>query len=194
MPLDGKTEMTDAIGPYLKRPYTRLVVPEEDGTFRGEILEFPGCFATGDTPAEAYAKLEAVAADWLAAALERGQSIPEPFENTEFSGKLVLRLPKSLHKKTARLASRDGVSLNQFIVTALAEYAGERAKGQSQFMLSISNVTTQIYDVAGNEFWRLSPSLAGSFENPAAVVSSAASVAMPRSTMVVSTVRGLRHA
>jgi predicted RNase H-like HicB family nuclease len=33
--------------------YGRVVVPESDGTFRAEIIEFPGCIAVGDTAGEA---------------------------------------------------------------------------------------------------------------------------------------------
>jgi predicted RNase H-like HicB family nuclease len=95
-----------ALAEYLKKPYGRFVVPESDGTFRGEIIEFPGCIAVGDTAAEALANLEDVAASWLEATLARGQRIPEPIENVEFSGKLVVRLPKTLHKKAAHIAAR----------------------------------------------------------------------------------------
>jgi hypothetical protein len=34
---------------------------------------------------------------------------------------LSLRLPESLHKKVRELARREGISINQFIATALAE-------------------------------------------------------------------------
>lgn len=109
---------------YLKKPYGRYVVPESDGTFRAEIIEFPGCIAVGDTAAEALASLEDVAASWLEATIARGQQVPEPIENTAFSGKLVVRLPKSLHKKAVFWAAQDGVSLNQFIVSSIAQQVG----------------------------------------------------------------------
>jgi predicted RNase H-like HicB family nuclease len=109
---------------YLKRPYGRVVVPEADGSFRAEIIEFPGCIAVGDAAAEALANLEEVAASWLEATIAKGQRVPEPTETVGFSGKLVLRLQKSLHKKAAHLAAREGVSLNQFIVNAVAEQIG----------------------------------------------------------------------
>lgn len=121
------TEKTMALAEYLKKPYGRFVVPESDGTFRGEIIEFPGCIAVGDTAAEALANLEDVAASWLEATLARGQRIPEPIENVEFSGKLVVRLPKTLHKKAAHIAARDRISLNQFIVSSIAERVGARS-------------------------------------------------------------------
>ncbi len=41
-----------------------------------------------------------------------------------FSGKFVVRVPKSLHRKLSELAEQDGVSLNQWINTALAEAVG----------------------------------------------------------------------
>jgi predicted RNase H-like HicB family nuclease len=109
---------------YLRKPYGRTVVPEPDGTFRAEIMEFPGCIATGDTASEALANLEEVAASWLEATIAKGQRVPDPIENMPFSGKLVVRMPKSLHRKAAHLAAREGVSLNQYIVASVAEQVG----------------------------------------------------------------------
>ncbi len=41
-----------------------------------------------------------------------------------FSGKFVVRVPKSLHRKLSELAEQEGVSLNQWINTVLAEAVG----------------------------------------------------------------------
>lgn len=109
---------------YLKKPYGRLLVPEEDGGYRGEIIEFPGVFAEGETAAETAANLEDAAESWLEATIARGQTIPKPLEELEYSGKLVVRLPKSLHRRAAYTANREGVSLNQFIVSSIAENVG----------------------------------------------------------------------
>jgi antitoxin HicB len=51
-------------------------------------------------------------------AIRHGEPIP-PAERSH-SGNLRLRLPKSLHGRLAREAEREGVSLNQWIVTKLA--------------------------------------------------------------------------
>jgi predicted RNase H-like HicB family nuclease len=129
------TETTDldrAAAAYLKLPYSRLVIPEDDGTFRAEVLEFSGCLATGDTAVEALSAIEEAALEWLVAAMSQGQKIPEPAENAEFSGKLVLRLPRSLHKKATRFADHDGVSLNQLIVASLANYVGQFESTRNQ--------------------------------------------------------------
>ena len=39
----------------------------------------------------------------------------------EFSGKISLRLPRSLHKNLAQEAESEGISLNQFILYKLAK-------------------------------------------------------------------------
>lgn len=110
---------------YLKEPYSRILIPdEESGTYTALILELPGCIAQGNTPQEAYENLEDAAKDWIEAALGLKQEIPSPSQSVSFGGKVLLRLPKSLHRQLALIAEREGVSLNQFIVSALAEKVG----------------------------------------------------------------------
>jgi antitoxin HicB len=113
----------------LSRPYARAIFPEEDGSYRGEILEFPGCISVGDTAAEALTSLEEIAESWLLSAIENRRPIPQPIDAPDgFSGKLMLRLPRTLHKKAAWTAERDGVSLNQFINACVAERVGVRTQ------------------------------------------------------------------
>jgi predicted HicB family RNase H-like nuclease len=111
---------------YLAAPYSRVLIPDaETGTFTAEILEFAGCRSQGASPEEAYSNLALAARDWLDAAIESGHHIPEPLTTPRgYSGNVALRLPKSLHRRAVQYASRDGVSLNQFIVMALAERVG----------------------------------------------------------------------
>ena len=109
---------------YLKSPYARILIPQEDHTFFAEILEFPGCFAQGTTPQEAFGNLEEAAKAWIESALDQGQEIPQPSTNEGFSGKLILRLPRSIHRRAARMAERDRTSLNQFLMAAIAERLG----------------------------------------------------------------------
>ena len=156
----------------LKKPYARVVVPETDGSFTAEILEFSGCVASGDTPADALANVENVALDWIAATLEQGQDIPEPLDHANYSGKLVVRMTKGLHKRAARAATRDGVSLNQFIVTCIAEQVGARAHPlivQMQPFQATANLSFQIFGVAlapaTSVGWQLQPQVAASSEN-----------------------------
>jgi predicted RNase H-like HicB family nuclease len=109
---------------YLKEPYSRILIPDENGFFSAEIMEFPGCFAEGKTADEAMHNLEEAAKSWIEASLEQGHEIPEPFMNQGFGGKIALRLPRSLHRQAVRMAERDGISLNQFLVSAIAARIG----------------------------------------------------------------------
>jgi antitoxin HicB len=109
---------------YLKEPYSRVLLPEEDGRFSAEILEFPGCFAQGDNPGEAFDNLEMTAKSWIIASLDQGLEIPSPALNQYYSGKISLRIPRSLHKKAAQFAERDAISLNQFFISAIASKIG----------------------------------------------------------------------
>src|SRR5258708_5019153 len=125
LPSQGRSVSdTTKAAELLKKPYGRLVIPEDDGSFRAEMLEFPGCIAAGDTAPKALSSLEKVAESWIESALANGQSIPQPMDNVDFSGRFVLRLPKSLHQRAAYAAERDGVSLNQFITTAVSIQVG----------------------------------------------------------------------
>lgn len=118
--------MTDEemIREYIARPYSRILVPDSSGRYFAEILEFPGCFSEGNTPGQAMDNLNEAMEAWIEAALDSGQAIPDPIATAGYSGRVLLRLPKSLHREAARRAEMDGVSLNQFLVTAIAARAG----------------------------------------------------------------------
>jgi len=57
---------------------------------------------------------------WLEVSLERGLPIPEPRAKDDYSGKFVVRLPRSLHRELVEAAEAEGVSLTQYINVALA--------------------------------------------------------------------------
>jgi predicted RNase H-like HicB family nuclease len=108
----------------LRKPYSRVIIPDETGLFAAELLEFPGCYADGATPEEAYLNLEDVAEAWIESARAQGFPIPEPFADVEHSGTVSLRLPKSIHSRAVQFAYRDGVSLNTFLVCAVSVAVG----------------------------------------------------------------------
>jgi hypothetical protein len=75
-------------------------------------------------------------------------------------GTLSVRLPDSLHLKVRQLAEREGISINQFIATAVAEklaaliteeYIEERAKHGSRAkyeaaLAQVPDVEPEVYD------------------------------------------------
>src|SRR5438105_1991207 len=116
--------MNRNVDEILKRSYSWVVKPAEEGGYTAEILEFPGCVTQGETLEETYANLEEAARGWLETVIELDQDVPEPTTESEYSGKIVLRLPHSLHRSAASLAKRDGINLNTFLATAIAEKVG----------------------------------------------------------------------
>lgn len=120
---------------YLARPYRVGVV--QDGKDKklpwlASVEELPGCESRGKTAAEATAGIEEAMTAWVTRALEEGREIPEPkpaVEPKTASGRLLLRMPRTLHTDLAGLAEREGVSLNQFITDVLASAVGWRKEG-----------------------------------------------------------------
>ena len=115
---------------YLELPYRISLVPDRDDEGRAgwvaEIDELPGCLSQGATPEEAVSRVQEAMLDWIGATLEDGKEIPEPGEAAAYSGRFLLRIPRSLHAELAREAEREGVSLNQFVTAALAAAVGWR--------------------------------------------------------------------
>ncbi|MBC8383773.1 MAG: type II toxin-antitoxin system HicB family antitoxin [Candidatus Cloacimonetes bacterium] len=107
---------------YKDLPYTIEITPD-DGVFFVKIKELPGCISQGDTIQEALEMIDDAMNCWLEAALEDVDTIPLPesMQECNYSGKISLRMPKSLHKRLTINAKIEGVSLNSYIVTALAE-------------------------------------------------------------------------
>ena len=108
---------------YMKLPYTRLVQEMDDESghyFYGKILELDGCQSTANTLTELYENLNEVMESYLEIKLENNLPIPLPNDANKYSGKFVVRLPKTLHQRLAIEASREGVSLNQLALYKLS--------------------------------------------------------------------------
>ena len=102
------------------------IKPEEGGGFFVSVPLLPGCMSDGDTLEEAYSNIVEAKKEWFSSMIERRMEIPEPVEKEEYSGKFMVRLPKSLHKTLVQLSKREGVSLNQYVTNSLAYTAGQR--------------------------------------------------------------------
>lgn len=68
--------------------------------------------------------LDDAKAAWLDTALVEHLDIPEPEREEKFSGKFVVRIPKSLHRRLALTAEKEGVSLNHLASCLLAGGVG----------------------------------------------------------------------
>ena len=59
--------------------------------------------------------------------LENNLPIPEPAAKTTYSGKFVVRIPKTLHQIISEQSKHEGLSLNQYVANILAYAAGEHS-------------------------------------------------------------------
>lgn len=142
-------ERDPRIEEIIKKSYSRIIYPNDDGSYSAEILEFFGCFSEGDTAEEAVTNVENAARSWVGTCLEEGIEIPEPFNNQEFNGKIALRLPRSLHRQAVLFAEREGISLNQFLVSSISERVGREALGRKL----IKELTDTFLDQSSNSIF-----------------------------------------
>lgn len=112
----------------LNYPYQITKIDEIDGG--GFLIEVPmlkGCMSDGESVEEAYNNLEEAKKEWLTYMLENNLPIPEPAVKTTYSGKFMVRIPKTLHRIISEQSKREGLSLNQYVANILAYAAGERS-------------------------------------------------------------------
>lgn len=106
---------------YMGLPYKIVLYPAREGGYVVELPELPGCLTQAETLEEAYSMAEDAKKAWLLDALEHGDTIPQPEKEPEYSGRILLRTPKSLHRELVQHAKKEGVSLNQYINFQLAK-------------------------------------------------------------------------
>lgn len=108
---------------YLGLKYAAEV---REGTHGGYFVTHPdldGCMAEGASLEEAMNNLAFSRELWIETRLKGGYDVPEPSRD-DFSGKVSLRMPPSLHSQLAKLAAQQDISLNLLMNTVLAEYIG----------------------------------------------------------------------
>jgi len=104
-------------------PYNYIIQPVKDESgeyYYGRVLELDGCQSTGDSFEEAYLSLREAMEGYIETKIENGFDVPEPTANNDFSGKFMLRIPKSLHFRLSVEAEKEGVSLNQYALYKLS--------------------------------------------------------------------------
>lgn len=104
----------------LAREYSLNVIADPDGGYVIEFPDLPGCMTQVETLDEVGAMAEEIRTLWLETAFELDNDIPLPSYPEEYSGRFVLRMPKSLHRTLAQAAERDEVSLNAYACQLLA--------------------------------------------------------------------------
>jgi antitoxin HicB len=111
---------------YLKLPYTMTVKhqDEQGGYYVAGFMELPDLTMTGATREEAIRELLIEAPEWFELNIKSGYRIPLPSQRSKYSGRINFRMPKHLHETVAVLSEREGVSINQYLLSAVAKAAG----------------------------------------------------------------------
>ena len=105
--------------------YLKLVEwSEQDGCFVGSAPPLIGPCCHGRDEAKVYAALCQIVKEWIQILETDGHPLPEQLAGKKFSGKFVLRLEPTLHRRLAAKALASGESLNSFCVKTLLNAGG----------------------------------------------------------------------
>jgi predicted RNase H-like HicB family nuclease len=108
---------------YMKLPYNINIkrVEDESGAYYfATVLELDGCMSHGETIEEASVNIREAMEGWIETKLEAGYEVPKPFSPETYSGKFMIRIPKTLHARLVREAENEGISLNQYALYKLS--------------------------------------------------------------------------
>jgi len=120
---NGAPTRDKALRALLDRPFPITLHADPDGGYVAEVRDLPGCISQGETRDEALARIDDARMAWIRSAYAHGDSVPAPSVDASYSGRLLVRMPRSLHRRLAERASQEGVSLNQEVVSLLSERA-----------------------------------------------------------------------
>lgn len=128
-----EADITRQVKYHMNLPYTMKVRyrPEQGGYYVASYVELPDLTMTGDTPEEAVKELLAEKAEWFEACIRHDIPVPVPREPGKYSGKISLRIPPSLHESLVHIAELEGVSLNQYMLSALSRALGYDEAGMN---------------------------------------------------------------
>jgi antitoxin HicB len=108
----------------------RKLSPEEGGGYFVSYPDLPGCFADGETIEDAIEAGRDAINSWIATAKEHNDPIPAPSTNeniySDFSGRILQRIPKSMHMRLHEKAKLEGISINSLVLSFIAEGLGRK--------------------------------------------------------------------
>ena len=121
---------------------------EVDGQelFEARVRELPDVVDFGGTWEEAYELVVDTIETTAEAMVEQGRRMPEPAGvQDDYSGRITLRVPKTLHRRLAEQAEHESISLNQYLVSLLAYHAGTRyARETDDYQPSVQKIVRRL--------------------------------------------------
>ena len=126
--------------PFPFEAYSHVVSPIDAADGGGLLLtmpDIPGVMADGATETEAIADGREAFIATVSAMMDMGQEVPAPAFNAQdftpasASGKVLARLPRSMHLQLTARAKTEGVSLNSLVLAFIAEGLGRRGSARA---------------------------------------------------------------
>ena len=119
--------------------YSHVVSPIDAADGGGLLFtmpDIPGVMADGATEMQAIADGREAFMTTVSAMVDLGQEVPAPAFNAQdftpasASGKVLARLPRSMHLQLTARAKTEGVSLNSLVLAFIAEGLGRRGSAR----------------------------------------------------------------
>lgn len=98
----------------------RMTWSEDDREYVGLCTELPGLSWLAKTPEAALKGIRKLVSQIIKDMKKNGERIPEPLSTHQFSGKFMVRIPPSVHRRLAIEAAEAGVSLNRIASARLS--------------------------------------------------------------------------
>src|ERR1700722_9763627 len=100
----------EALRVLLAREYPVTLHPDPGGGYVAEVRDLPGCVSQGDTKEEALSMIDDARRAWIQSAHAHGDPVPP--SSASYNGRVLVRMPRSLHRRLVERAADEGVSLN----------------------------------------------------------------------------------
>ncbi|OGO42838.1 MAG: hypothetical protein A2Z05_03005 [Chloroflexi bacterium RBG_16_60_22] len=122
-----KDDIQSKLENYIDQEYSFILERHNDSDkpyYSLRAIELEGCMTTGDTIEEVARDIQDAMLEWLQLNIKLGRAIPKPLKSRHYSGKVMLRMPPTLHQSLMFRAAEQGVSLNQYLVASLSRTLG----------------------------------------------------------------------
>ena len=120
------------------------------------IAELPGLKVYVTSYEEVRQEIDSAKKEWFSSYLSQDKVIPEPIKVGEKSGRVTLRMTKSLHEKVDYYAEEEGVSLNQYLVHLIEN---------GFYNLKINKISEELKDIVNSQN-HLDETISNSFNYP----------------------------
>jgi predicted HicB family RNase H-like nuclease len=97
----------------------RVTWSAEDSEHVGLCAEFPSLSWLAPSPEKALSGIRRVVADVVDDLKASGEPVPDALAEKTYSGRLLVRIPASVHRTLATEAAEQGISLNRLVSAKL---------------------------------------------------------------------------